>query len=230
MEHFLRVFGIEDAWLVGTFEEQTRIEGMAKYIDYLWKSKIAIEMKTGGKKISLDNAFEQLREYMQSLPPEDVPEIWMVSDFENIWLSRRSTKEFWEFKASELRKHIRKFADIAGYETIGLEQGEQIHVNVKAAEKMAKLHDGLKSFGYEGHNLEVYLVRLLFCMFADDTGIFSKGSFFRYIEQSKPDGSDPSFRIFSLFDILNTDEPTRKKRPHLDELYNQFKYINGALF
>ena len=44
---------------------------------------------------------------------------------------------------------------------------DKIQINVKAAEKMAKLYGGLKTFGYEGHNLEVYLVHLLFCMFAD---------------------------------------------------------------
>lgn len=86
---------------------------------------------------------------------------------------------------------------------------------MKSREKMAKLHNGLKTFGYDGHNLEVYLVRLLFCMFADDTGIFTRDSFYNYIEQSKNDGSDLSFRIFNLFDILNTDEETRKKRPQI---------------
>ena len=225
---FLRVFGIDDPEDIGDFEYKVPLKsGRTGYIDYVWKSKIAIEMKSRGK--NLDEAYHQLQAYMQSLPSEEIPDLWLVSDFENMRLYRRSSNQIINFKTKDLRKNIRLFADIAGYETERVSE-DKIQVNVKAAEKMAKLHNGLKSFGYEGHNLEVYLVRLLFCMFADDTGIFTKDSFYNYIEQSKEDGSDLSFRIFNLFDILNADEDTRKKRPHLIETYNLFRYINGALF
>ena len=225
---FLRVFGINDTESIGDFEYKVPLKsGRTGYIDYVWKSKIAIEMKSRGK--NLDEAYYQLQTYMQSLNPEEMPDLWLVSDFENMRLYRRSANQIFNFKTKDLRKNIRLFADIAGYETERVIEN-QIQVNVKAAEKMAKLHSGLFSFGYEGHNLEVYLVRLLFCMFADDTGIFTKDSFYHYIEQSKEDGSDLSFRIFNLFDILNTPEDVRAKRANLAELYNQFKYINGALF
>jgi len=86
---------------------------------------------------------------------------------------------------------------------------------------MARLHDALKSHGYEGHDLEVYLVRLLFCLFADDTGIFPRDSFFRYIEQSRPDGSDLSERIAKLFMERYqrlTDLGTRAARPHFSDV------------
>ena len=225
---FLRVFGISDPEDTGNFEYKVQLKaGNKGSIDYLWKSKVAIEMKSRGK--NLDDAYHQLYAYMQSLPPEETPDLWLVSDFEIMRLYRRSANKIVEFKTKDLRKHIRQFADIAGYETERIIE-DKIQVNVKAAEKMAKLHNGLKAFGYEGHNLEVYLVRLLFCMFADDTGIFTKDSFYRYIEESKADGSDLSFRIFTLFDILNTDEETRKKRLHLTDTYNLFRYINGPLF
>ena len=224
----LRVFGIDDPESIGDFEYKVPLKsGRTGYIDYVWKSKIAIEMKSRGK--NLDEAYHQLQTYMQSLTPDEIPDLWLVSDFENIRLYRRSANQIFNFKTKDLRKNIRLFADIAGYETERIIEN-QIQVNVKAAEKMAKLHNGLKAFGYEGHNLEVYLVRLLFCMFADDTGIFTKDSFYLYIEQSKEDGSDLSFRIFNLFDVLNTPENVRAKRTHLIDLYNQFKYINGPLF
>ena len=201
--------------------------GKMGYIDYVWKGKIAIEMKTRGK--SLDIAYSQLQNYMQHLPPEDIPDLWLVCDFENMQLRRRSTSEIWNFKKKELRKHIKKFADIAGYATERTHE-DQVEVNVKAAEKMAKLHDALKAHGYEGHELEVYLVRLLFCMFADDTGIFPQYSFLNYIEQSKQDGSDLAHRISDLFEILNTSEELRAKRTLLSNELKTFRYINGALF
>jgi hypothetical protein len=76
----------------------------------------------------------------------------------------------------------------------------------------------------------VYLVRLLFCLFADDTGIFPQDSFMRYIEDSKPDGSDLSERIGKLFEILNMPPAARAKRTLLSDELKQFQYINGGLF
>jgi type I restriction-modification system DNA methylase subunit len=134
-----------------------------------------------------------------------------------------------EMKTKDLRKHIRRFAGIAGYETTR-EIEEQLEVNVKAAEKMARLHDALKSHGYEGHDLEVYLVRLLFCLFADDTGIFPQQSFLNYLQNAREDGSDLSERIARLFEILNMPDETRAKRTLLSAELKQFRYINGGLF
>jgi len=108
---------------------------------------------------------------MQHLPDDEIPDLWMVCDFENIRLCRRSINETLHFKTKDLRKHIKRFADIAGY-TTERTHTERLELNIRAAEKMAKLHDALEAHGYEGNDLEVYLVRLLFCMFAGDTGIF----------------------------------------------------------
>ena len=226
--HFLRVFGISDPESVGDFEYKVPLSGgKTGYIDYVWKGKIAIEMKSRGK--DLDSAFDQLQNYMRHLPESEIPDLWLVCDFENMRLCRRSTSEIWDFKTKDLRKHIKRFADIAGYETERIRE-DQVEVNVKAAEKMAKLHDALKDNGYDGHELEVYLVRLLFCLFSDDTGIFPQDSFLRYIDDSKPDGSDLSDRIARLFEVLNMPEETRAKRTLLSDELKQFRYINGGLF
>ena len=186
---FFRVFGLTDPESTGDFEFKVPLEaGRTGYIDYLWKKKIAVEMKSRGR--DLDRAYAQLKEYVFHLPAEDIPDLLMVCDFESIRLSRRSTGEDKRFKTKDLHKHIRQYADIAGYETTRTYEAE-VEVNVKAAEKMAALHDALKSHGYEGHDLEVYLVRLMFCLFADDTGIFQPKDIFRnYIENARPDGSD----------------------------------------
>ena len=225
---FLRVFGADDPEAIGDFEYKVPLSGnRTGYIDYLWKGQIAIEMKSRNK--DLADAFEQLKNYMTHLPQDEIPDLWMACDFENIRLCRRSTNEFWDFKTKDLRKHIKRFANIAGYTTERIRE-DQVEVNVKAAEKMAKLHDALKENGYDGHDLEVYLVRLLFCLFADDTGIFPKDSFYNYIENSKPDGSDLSDRISRLFEVLNMTDEARAKRTLLADELKQFRYINGGLF
>ena len=192
--------------------------------------QLSVEMKGKGKDNDLRRAFEQTRQkYMPHLSDEEFPDLWMLCDFENIHITRHSTKEFFKFKTADLRKHVMRFANIAGYET-ERGRGEQIEVNVKAAEKMAKLYDALKDLGYDGHELEVYLVRLLFCLFADDTGIFPKDRFYNYIEQSKADGSDLSHRIADLFEVPNMPDDIRAKKTMLSEELRGFRYINGNLF
>lgn len=225
---FLRVFGVEDAAAVGRFEERAQRDSGRGFMDYFWPKKIAIEMKSKGR--NLNHAYAQLVDYLSHLPEEEMPELWMVSDFETIVLWRRSTKQRKQFKTKDLKKNIRQFADIAGLETQRRDI-EQLEVNVKAAEKMARLHDALKEYGYEGHDLEVYLVRLLFCLFAEDTGIFPKNAFGDYIEyHTQADGSDLSLRIGELFEVLNQSPEVRARRTLLKEELKQFSYINGKLF
>ncbi|WP_336979240.1 class I SAM-dependent DNA methyltransferase [Brevundimonas nasdae] len=95
---------------------------------------------------------------------------------------------------------------------------------------MGKLHDALKASGYDGHPLERLLVRLLFCLFADDTGIFDQlGLLETYIQdRTAEDGSDLGPKLIHLFQVLNT--PTDKRQKSLDEDLNRFPYINGDLF
>ncbi|MDR3323600.1 MAG: N-6 DNA methylase, partial [Zoogloeaceae bacterium] len=224
---FLAVFGVRDAAAVGRFEERAQREEGRGFMDYFWKKEIAIEMKTKNKDLKL--AYEQLKDYVIHLPGEEMPDLLMVSDFENIILYRRTTAKKIPFKTKNLYKYIRHFANIAGYETTRLFD-DQMAVNVEAAEKMAKLHDALKEYGYEGHELEVYLVRLLFCLFADDTGIFPGDSFTNYIENSKMDGSDLSARMVALFEVLNMTETVRAKKKLLSADLKNFRYINGGLF
>jgi hypothetical protein len=157
---------------------------------------------------------------------------------------------FHEFKLADLHKHIKHFAFIAGYRTQTI--APQNPVNIKAAERMGKLHDALKAAGYAGHPLEVLLVRLLFCLFAEDTGIFQPASAFRaWIEErTAADGSDLGAQLTLLFQVLNTPEspppqsspasgrgdnrekhssiPARAKM--LDEQIAAFPYVNGKLF
>ena len=199
------------------------------YADCFWEGKILIEMKSRGK--NLEEAYKQAKKYAKHLTDEELPEYIMVCDFENIKLRRTSTKQEWTFKVANLSNHVRKFAKLAGYESTVIDREPEAKVNEEAAKKMAKLHDKLKGNGYDGHALEVYLIRLLYCMFADDSRIFEKGAFTEYIKESKVDGSDLSMRIAELFEILDMDKEKRKKNKLLPEdMKKKFPYINGKLF
>ena len=106
---------------------------------------------------------------------------------------------------------------------------EQDPANIKAAELMGRLHDRLEEIGYTGHPLEVYLVRILFCLFADDTTIFNKQQFQDFLEQrTQPDGSDLAARLAELFQVLNTPREKRLKNPR--RAIGGVPYVNGRLF
>jgi len=107
---------------------------------------------------------------------------------------------------------------------------DQDPVNIEASEIMGAIHDDLKESGYEGANLERYLVRLLFMMFADDTGIFQPRAHLLDVLQSRTnaDGSDLGQWIQNIFEILDTNEDARNK--NIDEDLNKFPYVNGDLF
>ncbi len=223
---FFNVFGI-DRKRVASFEEPVKKLGDRQgYIDLFWKGMLLIEHKSRGK--DLDKAYTQALDYFPGIKERDLPKYVLVSDFARFRLYDLESDAQHEFTLDELHKHIKHFAFIAGYRTQTITP--QNPVNIKAAERMGKLHDALKASGYEGHPLELLLVRLLFCLFAEDTGIFQPANAFRtWIEErTAQDGSDLGSQLAKFFQALNTPEANRSK--NLDEQIAAFPYVNGKLF
>jgi len=227
LDDFFNVFGVKRR-RVASFERNIKkIDGKDGYIDMIWPGTILIEMKSRGK--DLDRAHKQAKEYFPNLKDKELPQYILVCDFERFRLyDLENDGEPQEFKLEDLYKNIRLFAFILGFQAHTYK--EQDPVNIQAAELMGKLHDELRTIGYEGHDLEVFLVRLLFCLFADDTGIFQPvGIFDEYIKnRTSEDGSDLGAKLGELFEVLN--QPKEKRLKNLDEDLAQFDYINGALF
>lgn len=225
LDAFFDVFGISRR-KVGTFEYRVKkLSDADGYIDLLWKQTILIEMKSRGK--NLDKAFQQAKEYTQGLKQEDLPKYILVCDFEHFRLYDLEENKQVAFKLNELVNNVLHFGYLLGYQKKTYK--EQDPANIKAAELMGKLHDRLEEIGYTGHPLEVYLVRLLFCLFAEDTTIFNKQQFQDYIEQrTNIDGSDLAAKLQELFQVLNTPKENRFK--NLDEQLAEFPYVNGKLF
>jgi len=222
---FFNVFGISRR-RVATFEEPVKkLSGNQGFIDLFWKGTLLVEHKSKGR--SLDKAFEQATDYFPGIKEHDLPKYILVSDFDRIKLFDLDEGTAHEFHVSELYKNVKLFGFIAGYQKRTFK--EEDPVNIKAAELMGKLHDQLEDFGYEGHYLEVYLVRLLFILFADDTSIFEKDTFKEYLDQkTNVDGSDLGALMAQFFQVLNTPKENRLK--YTDEHLNQFPYVNGKLF
>jgi len=182
-------------------------------------------MKSRGK--NLDKAYQQAIDYTHGLKQHELPKYILVSDFENFQLYDLEEDKHIEFKLNDLVNNVQHFGYILGYQKKVYK--EQDPANIKAAELMGKLHDRLKEIGYNGHPLEVYLVRILFLLFSEDTTIFNKQQFQDYIEQrTNEDGSDLAAKLQELFQVLNTPKENRFK--NLDEQLDDFPYVNGKLF
>ncbi|MEC5156674.1 class I SAM-dependent DNA methyltransferase [Chryseobacterium sp. MP_3.2] len=222
---FFNVFGITRK-RVSTFEHKVKkLDNRDGYIDLLWKGTILIEMKSRGK--NLDKAYIQAIEYTHGLREHELPKYILISDFENFRLYDMEETKTVEFKLIDLVNNVQHFGYLLGYQKKIYK--EQDPANIKAAELMGKLHDRLEEIGYTGHPLEVYLVRILFCLFAEDTTIFNKQQFQEYIEQrTNEDGSDLAAKLQELFQVLNTAAENRFK--NLDEQLADFPYVNGKLF
>lgn len=225
-DEFFKVFGVHRR-RVAVFEHNVKkASGAQGFIDLFWPGVLIAEHKSRGK--NLDSAYTQATDYFPGLKDAELPRYIIVSDFARIRLRNLDTGESAEFTLADLPKNLSLFSFIAGYETRAYR--EQDPVNIKAAEKLAELHDALRGIGYEGHELEVYLVRILFCLFADDTGIFMPRSAFEefILTRTSEDGSDLAPRLNQLFETLNT--PPHKRLRNLDEQVAAFPYVNGRLF
>jgi hypothetical protein len=226
-DDFFNVFGISRR-RVASFEKHVKKgNGKTGFIDLLWKGTLLIEHKSKGR--DLDRAHQQATDYFSGLTDKELPKFILVSDFQRFRLYDfdRGGEIVAEFQLADLPANIKHFAFMAGY--TATEVRPEDPVNIKAAEKMGRLHDELKAIGYIGHDLERYLVRLLFCLFAEDTGIFEKNLFRDLIQlHTNEDGSDLADRLNHLFQVLNTSH--EKRLATLPEQLAAFEYINGDLF
>lgn len=222
---FFTVFGVPRR-RVATFEEPVKkSDGHGGFIDLLWKGILLVEHKSRGK--DLNRALQQAKDYFPGLKDRDLPRYILVSDFARFRLYDLEEDKQHEFAIKDFYKNVRLFGFISGYKTTAYK--EQDAVNIKAAERMGELHDKLKAIGYEGHALEVYLVRLLFCLFADDTSIFERRQFQDLIEQrTAEDGQDLAQWLANIFEVLDT--PPGKRLKSLDEQLAAFPYVNGSLY
>lgn len=223
---FFKIFGMSSRQ-IGRYER--RVADVARkqrgYIDFFWPGQIIVEMKSLGK--SLIAAEQQALDYIDGVHPTERPRFVLACDFRNWRLVDLEEKRELEFQLADLHRHIEAFAFIQGRK-VSFEN--QSSVTIKAAELMGKLHDALEASGYTGHDLEQFLVRLLFCLFADDTGIFQpKDIFLQLIENDmKPDGSNAGTVLGELFDVLDTPEGQRLAGTSAE--LDAFPYINGGLF
>jgi N-6 DNA Methylase len=223
---FFDIFGIP-VRRVASFEEPVKNLGDKRgFIDLFWKGVLLVEQKSVGR--DLKKAKTQALGYFPGLKDADLPRYILLSDFQTFELYDLDEDEKAAFSLADLPKHVEKLGFILGVQKRSFK--DQDPVNVKASELVGKLHDALEESGYTGHDLEQFLVRIVFCLFADDTGIFEPRDIFLDLleNRTREDGSDLGGWLAQLFQALNTPEVHRPKT--LDSDVVHFPYVNGALF
>lgn len=224
---FFAVFGVQRRRVAVYEKSVSRLKhpGLGR-IDVFWPGLMLAEHKSAGA--DLEAAFKQAADYFEGLSDRELPRYVVVSDFRRFVLHdlEEGTEEC--FTLRELPRKIHLFGFVAGYRRQKLRAEDPI--NVAAVQKMGELHDMLKRDGYAGHTLEVFLVRLLFCLFADDTGIFQpKDALQDLIENhTREDGADLGDLLARLFVVLDT--PYDRRQKSLPEVLKAFPYVNGRLF
>ncbi|MFW9595642.1 MAG: class I SAM-dependent DNA methyltransferase [Macromonas sp.] len=200
-------------------------DGATGYMDGFIPGKLIIEFKSLGK--NLKKAAEQAFGYRFGLPPETQPTHILLCDFARFVLLdlARDTQTSWTL--AELPRHadqLRFLIDDTASAIV-----EEREADRKAAYQLARLHQGLLNVNFTGRPLEIFLTRTLFCLFADDTGMFNQnGQFLRFLQGSRGDGDDLGPRLQKLFETLN--KPEAKRQTNLDDAYANFPYVNGSLF
>ncbi|SHJ67572.1 Type II restriction/modification system, DNA methylase subunit YeeA [Hymenobacter daecheongensis DSM 21074] len=222
---FFNVFGVNRR-RVATFEEPVKkLSGQQGFIDLLWKGTLLVEHKSRGK--DLDKAGQQAKDYFPGLQDHELPKYILVSDFARFRLYDLDEGTQHDFGLSELHQHLHLFSFLTGYQKRQYQPEDP--ANIRAAELMGELHDALLRGGYHGHKLEVLLVRILFCLFAEDTAIFEKDAFRAFLEEhTRPDGSDVGTRLAQWFEVLDQAPATRQRQ--LPDYLQQLPYVNGSLF
>ncbi len=158
------------------------------------------------------------------------PRFIILTDYETLLAVDTKTKETLDIKLLDLPKYYDFFLPWAGMERA--QHKDENPADVRAAEKMAKLYDEITKENApktteEVHALNIFLTRLLFCYFAEDTNIFGDNQFTKAIQShTQTDGSDLDAYLQRLFDVLNTE----KRDESLPEYLKAFPYVNGGLF
>ncbi len=223
---FFYIFDIERRSVARYEEHVKKLNNRSGFIDLFWPKVLLVEQKSAGR--DLAKAREQAGEYFDALEESERPRFQLLCDFQTFELLDRDTREETTFALADLPKHIEKFGFIMGMEKRSFK--DQDPVNIEAAERVGHLHDALEQGGYTGHHLEVFLTRLVFCLFADDTGIFEpRDILLEFLEtRTKIDGADIGALLTQLFGVLDT--PEDKRQTNLDEDLARFPYVNGSLF
>lgn len=203
--------------------------GHQGYIDALIPGVCVIEMKSAGE--DLVKAERQALDYLDDLSDAEDVRYVITSDFKTfrvLDLFAPGDDATTTFTLAELPANYDTLGFLAGHKQRSFGTREQERASVKAARVMASLYEELEASGYPDHDASIFLVRILFCLYADDADVWDERDLFQqFIEtQTREDGSDLGAQLAWLFQVLNQDQ----RMSTLPATMAQFPYVNGGVF
>lgn len=231
---FFAIFGIDRKNVVHFEYAVKDPSNNTQFVDVFWEGIFLAEHKSANK--NLAKAKEQAERYLQEIErtkPSALPEYYAVSDFAHFHLYRREPQESaenqWQFPLEALPEYITRgvFDFMFGIEAKVRQIQEE--ANIQAATAIGRLHDALQEEGiYEEHELRLFITRLLFLFFADDSAVFQRNYLFQDFLESCKEADTLGDKLNQLFEFLNT--PDQKRSKTQSEKFKGFEYVNGGLF
>lgn len=220
-------YGVSGQVQLKAFEHRLKKDKTQKYVDAFIPKLVIIEQKSKG--IDLNKAYSQASEYYDRLKT-DKPRYIVLCNFDELWLyDLANPLDVKEYKCllTDLPKNA-EWLDFLAPNAAMAEIVEENPINRQATEMVARLHQAFISDGVNADELALFLTRLIFCFFADDTGIFGQKNLLDGLltNEARNDGSNLNEVFTTLFDTLNT----KDRSSRLPESYAAFAYINGDLF
>jgi hypothetical protein len=223
--HLLRIDDLTSTGIEFEVPVRSHLTGKVKWIDVLWPSVLLVEHKSAGE--DLDKAEQQAREYLMSLEQAKVPPVVIICDFSRFRIIEVLAGTSHDFSLEDLPSNLDRLANIFGNKGVG-STAVEISADAKAAGLMANLFVAFEKSGYTGHETSVFLVRVLFLLFAEDTRMMRKAIFTNFVASSPPNGTGLGAMLQELFLVLNTEK--ERRAPSLAPELADFPYVNGGLF
>lgn len=239
LEH---VYGIENAVGFITFEDQVHLDHTSFIDGYIKDTKVMIEQKSLGKDLrkpikqsdgSLLNPFQQAKRYVTELPLSQHPRWIVTCNFEEflVYDMEKPNGEPEQIFLKDLAKDYYRLQFLV--ETGSEMLKKEMEISLKAGELVGKLYDAILKQYKEPDSpetlksLNMLCVRLVFCLYAEDAGIFGTHEMFgRYLKQFQ--AKDVRKALIELFKVLDTKPEERD--PYMDDDLAAFPYVNGGLF
>ncbi len=235
------VLGVETPSEIISFENQVKLANTSFIDAYIAPTKVLIEQK--GLNIDLRKAikqsdgsllspFQQAKRYAAEMEYSRRPRWVVTCNFKSflVYDMEKPHDEPEEILLEDLEKDYYRLRFLVEDGKAHLQR--ELEISIKAGELVGKLYDAfLAQYGDDVspddlHSLNVLCVRLVFCLYAEDAGIFSKDQFYYYVAQYKP--SQMRVALRELFTVLDTKIEDRDR--FLDKSLKEFPYVNGSLF
>ena len=239
-ELLTEIFGVENPSTIIRYEEQVKVDN-TNFIDgHIPSTKVLIEQKSIDKDLrkgikqsdgSLLNPFQQAKRYAAELPYSERPRWIVTCNFAEflVYDMEQPNGEPQQIRLENLGKEYYRLQFLVDAKSEHL--SKEMEVSIEAGKIVGRIYEALLT-QYDDNSpealrwLNILCVRIVFCLYAEDAGIFTHDQFYNYLVRY--DAEDLRNALIRLFDVLNT--PGDKRSKYLKDDLKAFPYTNGGLF